>query len=94
MTAFWNIVPCSLVEVDRRFRVAYCIRAIIYTVRISQESPCAGRRGGGVGYGAVRGGKCTGGWIKGLLLVENNMTHQGVTLLHTDRKHLAVESSV
>jgi hypothetical protein len=24
MTAFWNIVPCSLVEVDRRFRGAYC----------------------------------------------------------------------
>jgi hypothetical protein len=29
-------------------------------------------------------GKCTGGWTKGLLLVENSMTHQGVTLLHTD----------
>jgi hypothetical protein len=30
------------------------------------------------------GGMCTGGWTKGLLLVENSMTHQGVTLLHTD----------
>jgi hypothetical protein len=30
------------------------------------------------------GGKCTGRWTKGLLLVENSMTHQGVTLLHTD----------
>jgi hypothetical protein len=28
------------------------------------------------------GGKCNGGWTKGLLLVENSMTHQAVTLLH------------
>jgi hypothetical protein len=25
MTAFWEIAPCSLVEVDRRFRGAYCL---------------------------------------------------------------------
>jgi hypothetical protein len=25
-TALWNIAPCGLVEVDRRFRGAYCIR--------------------------------------------------------------------
>jgi hypothetical protein len=25
MRAFWNIAPCSLVEVDRRFRGAYCL---------------------------------------------------------------------
>jgi hypothetical protein len=25
MTAFWDIAPCSLVEVDRRFRGAYCL---------------------------------------------------------------------
>jgi hypothetical protein len=25
MTAFWSIAPCSLVEVDRRFRGAYCL---------------------------------------------------------------------
>jgi hypothetical protein len=30
------------------------------------------------------GGKFTVGWTKELLLVENSMTHQGVTLLHTD----------
>jgi hypothetical protein len=24
MTAFWKIVPCSLAEVDTRFRDAYC----------------------------------------------------------------------
>jgi hypothetical protein len=24
MTAFWDILPCSLVEVDLRFRGAYC----------------------------------------------------------------------
>jgi hypothetical protein len=23
VTAFWNIAPCSLVQVDRRFRCAY-----------------------------------------------------------------------
>jgi hypothetical protein len=26
MIAFWDIAPCSLVEVDRRFRGAYCLR--------------------------------------------------------------------
>jgi hypothetical protein len=25
MTAFWDLLPCSLVEVDRRFGGAYCI---------------------------------------------------------------------
>jgi hypothetical protein len=24
MTAFWDVTPCSLVEVDRRFRGVYC----------------------------------------------------------------------
>jgi hypothetical protein len=24
-TAFWDTAPCSLVEVDRRFRDAYCL---------------------------------------------------------------------
>jgi hypothetical protein len=26
ITLFWDIAPCSVVEVDRRFRVAYCLR--------------------------------------------------------------------
>jgi hypothetical protein len=39
---------------------------------------------GGGGSGAVRGESFTGGWTKGLLLVENSVTHQGVTPLHTD----------
>jgi hypothetical protein len=30
------------------------------------------------------GEKFTGGWTKGLLLVENSMMHHGVTPLHTD----------
>jgi hypothetical protein len=30
------------------------------------------------------GGGGTVGWTKGLLWVEDSMTHQGVTLLHTD----------
>jgi hypothetical protein len=25
MVAFWDIAPCSLVEVDRRFRGAFCL---------------------------------------------------------------------
>jgi hypothetical protein len=25
MTAFWDVAPCSLMEVHRRFRGAYCI---------------------------------------------------------------------
>jgi hypothetical protein len=33
MTAFWDIVPCIIVEVDRRFRGAYIIRAIMGAVR-------------------------------------------------------------
>jgi hypothetical protein len=51
------------------------------TVRILRESPCGG---GGVRLWCGAGGMCTGGWTKGLLLVENSMTHQGVALLHTD----------
>jgi hypothetical protein len=39
---------------------------------------------GGVGSGAGRGENFTGGWTKGLLMVENSVSHQGVTLLHTD----------
>jgi hypothetical protein len=53
------------------------------TVRISGESR----------LWCGSGGKCTGGWTKVLLLVENSMTHQVVTLLRTDWKHLSVESS-
>jgi hypothetical protein len=51
-----------------------------YTVRILRESP----RGEGGRLWCGAGGMCTGGWTKGLLLVENSMTHQGVILLHTD----------
>jgi hypothetical protein len=25
MTVFWDVAPCSLVEIDRRFRGAYCL---------------------------------------------------------------------
>jgi hypothetical protein len=25
MTAFWNMMPCSIVEVDRHFRGVYCL---------------------------------------------------------------------
>jgi hypothetical protein len=59
------------------------------TVLISRESPC-----GGCWLWCGSGGMCTGGWTTGLLLVEHSMTHQVVTLLHTDWKHLAAESSV
>jgi hypothetical protein len=30
-TALWDIAPCSLVEVDRRFRGAYCLLTRQYT---------------------------------------------------------------
>jgi hypothetical protein len=49
------------------------------TVRISRVSPC-----GGCGLWCGSEGQFTGGWTTGLLLAENSMTHQGVTLLHTD----------
>jgi hypothetical protein len=25
MTVFWDVAPCSLVQIDRRFRGAYCL---------------------------------------------------------------------
>jgi hypothetical protein len=43
------------------------------TVRILRESPCW--VGGGCRLWCGTGGMCTGGWTKGLLLVENSMTH-------------------
>jgi hypothetical protein len=44
-----------------------------------EKVPAAGRR-----LSCGSGGKFTDGWTKGLLLVENSMTHQRVTPLHTD----------
>jgi hypothetical protein len=40
MTVFWDIEPCSLVKVDRRFRGAYCLhhRLMKKTVRTSETS--------------------------------------------------------
>jgi hypothetical protein len=45
MTGFWDIAPCSLVEVDRRFRGVYCLHhlvgllqrdyTVLYTRRLS-----------------------------------------------------------
>jgi hypothetical protein len=37
MTAFWDIVPCSLVEVDRRFRGAYCLH---HQIALLMEAVC------------------------------------------------------
>jgi hypothetical protein len=34
VTAVWDIVSCSLVEVDRRFRGAHCLRAIALIMEI------------------------------------------------------------
>jgi hypothetical protein len=36
MTAFWDNAPCSLVEVDRRFRDAYCLHQCFPT-RVPQN---------------------------------------------------------
>jgi hypothetical protein len=35
MTAFWGIAPCSLVEVDQRFRDSYCLhhQSDVYTAQ-------------------------------------------------------------
>jgi hypothetical protein len=40
MTAFWDIAPYTLVEVDRRFRSAYCIikAVIMEAVHTSETS--------------------------------------------------------
>jgi hypothetical protein len=41
MTAFWDIVRCRLVEVDRRFTGAYCLHnqaLMTEAVRISETS--------------------------------------------------------
>jgi hypothetical protein len=41
MTALGDIDPCSVVEVDRRFRGSYyVIRAIMETVRIIETAVC------------------------------------------------------
>jgi hypothetical protein len=72
-----------------RFSCAFNVQLRPSTGYISRESSCGGWW---LRWGSGR--KFSGGWTKGLLLVENSMTHQGVTLLHTDRKRLAVESSV
>jgi hypothetical protein len=78
-----SVTPCVTSEVLTAERmiafwvVTQCKSAS--TVRILRES-----RGGGCRLWCDAGGMCTGGWTKGLLLVGNSMTHQGVTLLHTD----------
>jgi hypothetical protein len=36
--AFWDVAPCSLVGVDRRFRGAYCLAQMMNAVRTSETS--------------------------------------------------------
>jgi hypothetical protein len=38
MSASWDIAPCSLVEVYRRFRGAYCLLALIIEAHTSETS--------------------------------------------------------
>jgi hypothetical protein len=38
MAAFWDIAPCSVVEVDRRFKRAYCLPHQGDEVNISETS--------------------------------------------------------
>jgi hypothetical protein len=41
MTAFWDMAPRNLMEVDRRFRGAYCLYIrVIMAVRTSDTSVC------------------------------------------------------
>jgi hypothetical protein len=52
---------------------------IWYSPHFTRKSLCVG---GWLWCGS--GGKFIGGWTKGLLLVENSMTHLRVTLVHTN----------
>jgi hypothetical protein len=38
MTVSWDVAPCRLVEVYRRFRGAYCLALIMEAVRTSETS--------------------------------------------------------
>jgi hypothetical protein len=38
MTAFWDITPCSLVEVDRRFRGVYCPVRVMMEAALTSET--------------------------------------------------------
>jgi hypothetical protein len=53
--------------------------AIIIQSAFQEKVPTGGWR-----LWCSSGGKFTGGWTKGLLLVENSMMHQRVTLLDTE----------
>jgi hypothetical protein len=69
----YNMKASSEIQQSKQIAV-YKVQSAIY-----EKVPAGGCR---LWCGA--GGMCTGGWTTGLLLVENSMTHQGVTLLHTD----------
>lgn len=38
MTVFWDVAPCSLIEIDLRFRDAYCLNAMITIVDLIMEA--------------------------------------------------------
>jgi hypothetical protein len=38
MTAFWNIAPCTLVEVDRRFQSCVTVSIIVLMIRAVRAS--------------------------------------------------------
>jgi hypothetical protein len=40
MIAFWDVLLCSLVELDRRFRVCTAISLMMEAVRLSETSVC------------------------------------------------------
>jgi hypothetical protein len=68
MTAFWDLVLCSLVEVDWRFRGEYSPHFVRKSLQVGGDS------------GAVRGESLLVGGLK----VENSMMNYGVTLIQTE----------
>jgi hypothetical protein len=38
MMAFWDIVSCSLLETDRRFRVVYCLHQSLIALKMKAVS--------------------------------------------------------
>jgi hypothetical protein len=38
MTVFWGIAPCIIVEIDRRFRCAYCFHNIALVMEAARTS--------------------------------------------------------
>jgi hypothetical protein len=47
MSVFWDVAPCSLVDIDQSFTGAYC--CIIIIIRVMSKPQVGGGGGGGAG---------------------------------------------